>query len=285
VRTKDCVCGFLAALLLLCSWATRADFIYSARGPLSVFDTYTGIQTLIGPTSPISHITGLAFSPNGTLYAVSNQDDPDSNGLSTIDLITGAGTLIGGNSAFLQETQAIAFDLSGRLYSLETGGQWNEIDPATGLTTFVGKVQFQGADLHFTEGLAVTPVPITTGQETFAAGTFFAFGNRNLYTIDPSTLVASLVNTLPIDFSFGGLTFGPTGTLYFPVTNGAMYSYDLKTQISTVLASDLQYGGVVAAFPTARIPEPATFTLMLAGLGILSFVARRRNKLQERAAV
>jgi hypothetical protein len=47
------------------------------------------------------------------------------------------------------------------------------------------------------------------------------------------------------------------------------------------------YDGVtysLGSLTVSRIPEPATYALMLAGLGVLSFVARRRNKFKERAA-
>jgi hypothetical protein len=86
------------------------------------------------------------------------------------------------------------------------------------------------------------------------------------------------INTTPLfyteyqvqDFSFGNTLLG--GTVFqFTVTHT-----NLSNGWATYRAFPLDASGNVIG--VAAIPEPSTYALMLAGLGFLAFVARRRHQ-------
>lgn len=56
--------------------------------------------------------------------------------------------------------------------------------------------------------------------------------------------------------------------------------------VSGNLVSDTSasFGGAVMMSPTAPVPEPETYGMMLAGLGVLGFLARRRKAAGKQAA-
>ena len=52
-------------------------------------------------------------------------------------------------------------------------------------------------------------------------------------------------------------------------------SYDLRVNGTLTGSSGGTYGGTISAAP---IPEPETYAMMLAGLGLMGFVVRRRKQ-------
>ena len=103
-------------------------------------------------------------------------------------------------------------------------------------------------------------------------------------------------NTLTVNSTGGGSqTFTATGTGFgsaFPVTNGDQ-SFSQSVQFVAVggsLITSLVFASSVDAFEVGRftvtpIPEPETYALMLAGLGALGFVARRRRNVGGRLSI
>ena len=95
------------------------------------------------------------------------------------------------------------------------------------------------------------------------SGSIFSSG----YAISAVTLIDSANVTIasditPSSFSFGGLTAGSFKLSFLGMNSTPDSSF---------------YGGSVGAV-TTPVPEPETYALMLAGLGVIGFMASRRRK-------
>ena len=142
----------------------------SGTGLFWQIDPNTTAVTFVGNLG--AKITGLAAHGN-VLYGIGSQGN---NNLYTIDLTTGAATLVGafGNSAPYITTISAAFDASGDLHAIldfnpppsgSTITQWNDvaqITPASGTLADMGNITASGnsiADLEFIgmKGLAIIP--------------------------------------------------------------------------------------------------------------------------------
>jgi sugar lactone lactonase YvrE len=173
-------------------------------GVLYRLDPLTGAKTPVATVSANAGTTaGLAYdAAAGTMFATSTSTDS----LYTIDLVTGAATLVGayGDPALLMH--GLELDGTGRLFGCSThdGGLY-AISRTTGTATLVGPT-----------GLAGTTNLAWDGARgvMFATNTF----TDSLYRIDLLTGTATLVGPL-------GASTGPNGAAVDPAT-GAMYLVD-----------------------------------------------------------
>lgn len=127
--------------------------------------------------------------------------------------------------------------------------------------------------------LAAGPTPTEPSTLTFSGAGLsyisFLWGSPDTY------------NRLTVNSTGGSQMFTAVG-LGFPVTNGdqSFSQYVEFTANAGVMITSLVFSNMpsINAFETANysitraIPEPETYALMLAGLGALGFVARRRKQ-------
>lgn len=145
-------------------------------------------------------------------------------------------------------------------------------------------------------GVDLGNVPPSVSFSATHTGAFEDLWNFNLVT--PSIVAASLTN---VEVSFAGNAAGgindfkawlngiellssssttnnPPVSVKVQVLSGAgsfaAGTYQLKVTGSGVTGGSGSYGGNLVATP---IPEPETYALMLAGLGVVGFVASRRR--------
>ena len=188
---------------------TAEPIIYATGengGRFLKIDVGTGKVTTIGRLG-VSSALGLAFSPEGTAYTVTESAGRFSGAkprLARIDLATGKATT---NGPIIPKFMALAFSPQGVLYAVnETSdrdgkgtGTLYTIDPATGQATKVGINGGVGDIMD----LAFHP-----------DGTLYGIDGTELFRVDLSTGKRTLVKTLLGLENSMGLVITPDGTFY-----------------------------------------------------------------------
>ena len=128
---------------------------------------------------------------------------------------------------------------------------------------------------------------------TFNMGAFGTLSNKGAL----NTSISGNVSAGALNFSFADLFQGTTvtnggypgsdfssyavlgtfnGAVFTPATLGGVY--DLILGFNDGLRVDADYDDMVVGLRVAAIPEPETYALLLAGLGAVGFIARRRQR-------
>ncbi|MDJ0848631.1 MAG: hypothetical protein QNK04_09660 [Myxococcota bacterium] len=232
---------------------------------LYTIDPATGSASLIGPTG-VEALGGIALAFDGTLYAYNLQN------LYTLNRSDGSATLVGPLGLRAPEGGLIFQPGTGTLYgvnaSISTADELLTIDPTTGAATVVGDLGPEGRD--------------PSGLAFHSDGRLFSVAFKNnmraddqLITIDPDTAAVTpigLLGTSVLAPTVGGLAFGPGDSLYFS-DHFSLYSVDVDTGAATLIGA---HGTGTPMAGLAFIPEPASATLLLAGL--LALAARRQSR-------
>jgi hypothetical protein len=147
---------------------------------LYTIDPGTGVATPGAALSTLLDIRSLAFSPDGTLYAIDKPGDIDSiNGLYTINVATGVVTFIGPTGK--PGLQGLDFSPEGTLYGFDFSSGLATLNTTTGLATTVNPaLGFPGVDI---QSLVFGPDGVLYG------------GRESLYTIDRTTSLSTFVGT------------------------------------------------------------------------------------------
>ena len=185
-------------------YGTTSNLSPSNPRSLITIDPNTGVGTLIGSTS--GHVmTDIAFDSSGTLYGWSGWRDRGTSDLNTINLTTGAATIVGD---FGGDTSGngLAFDSSGTLYAdlrFPVPGSTHTINPATGLATgTIAKIGVSSSS--FFNAMAYDP----------DTGLLFGMSRQNpgftLFTMDPNTGVVTQLGVEQFSIRFDALAFVTT---------------------------------------------------------------------------
>jgi len=169
---------------------------------LLTIDLSSGAANVIGATGyPFS--LGLAFSPAGTAYTITNMGSMTLAQLATLDFNTGAASLVGQPLGQSLMMMGVIASPQGVLYggAMPSGmppTSIYSIDTTTGLPTFVGFSGTSGELMSF----AYDP-----------QGTLHSASPTNLYTVDLTTGNATLVTPLSIG-AVMGLAVDGDGIMY-----------------------------------------------------------------------
>ncbi len=166
---------------------------------------------------------------------------------------------------------ALALALSTSLLTLNSQAAVLSLQPDTNPSPLAEQYQFSDPEIlsgTFTDYilLSVTPYRNLTASLSSTSDNAFTFDTFGLYTGDfngVNTLVkAGNVQNLFANLSVGGLTSTGLGGNYFLKVTG------------TLGGTGSYNGNITLATP---VPEPETYGMMLAGLGLMGFLARRRR--------
>jgi hypothetical protein len=301
-----------AALLWLAALApAQAQSVLFATGvgsgpgaglsALYTVDPFTGASTLLW-NFPGIHIYagGLAYDAAGdTLYATGVEDSSTGTSrLFAIDRFTGAVTSFPGidSSINLSSGGLAIHPQSGVMYATGSNGFQSHalftIDTSTGAATLIGQAGGQCCTAPF--GFNLNGLGFRNDGTLFANGftldaTTSEAAYSHLFTVNLQTGAASDIGshgvTVGRQLAYSGLAFRDDGTLLslgsMSASAGGLYSVDPATGAATLLGATLvQYGvdGGLAFAPLVAIPEPQTYALLLAGLGLLGFAAKCRRR-------
>ena len=259
---------FIALAALLGIGAAHAgQTLYGADGAggnpatnLYILDPTTGaVLSTVGPIG--FAVTGLAFDPrNGVLYGSTGGTAPISpNSIITIDIATGAGTLVG-PTGLGGPVADITFRADGTLFGWSEGSdELVRINTTTGVGSVVGPNALSTAG----SGIAFSP-----------QGELFFTGdddNGDMNTINPAT--GAVVKTIPLVGGVGtrvnALAFGPGNLLIGSGQNNTLMRINILTGQVTLIGATV--AAIVAiAFGPAGLPKavPTLSEWLLVSLAI-----------------
>ena len=209
-------------------YASTGDANNNGGGRIYRIDTDTQSVTLVGNTG-LSRLGGIDFSVIGVLYAVDGGSVGPSS-LYTINLTTGAATLVGAIPDLIQGVDAIRFNATGTLYGGGydgTTGRLLTINPANGAILTI--VTQSGSGNAFTAGLAVQPgTGVLYGSRGNAIGR-----TEDIAIVDAVTGAETPIG--PAEVVISDIWFSNGGILYGGSPSGDLYTIDPTTGAKTLL--------------------------------------------------
>jgi hypothetical protein len=258
--------------LILCAAipasATTAYMITSAE-QFGTVNLSTGAFTFLGTTqvgSTPEPLQGLGEA-GGVLYGGGGANDDT---LYSINTANGSLTSIGASATI--DYAGFGSTLSG-LYALSTTGGLYSVNPTNGATTLIG--------LNVTNGGTLA---LSTGSSTLYLAEFFNSA-YNLYTLNTTTGAATLVGLTST--AIGALMWDGVSTLYggqdtpFPLKVDTLSTSNGSVTTGPGLTgSSSNFGGFA---PLLTTPEPATWSFLGTGIGILALMKYRIRKRADRS--
>jgi sugar lactone lactonase YvrE len=238
---------------------------------LRLVNQATGQPTTVGLIG-LDGARDMASDPRaGSLRLWASSTDQGGN-LYLIDP-SGGGTTLVGHMNTASNMRTLAFDVtSGQLYGTTYAKELYRIDPATAAVTLVGAVSGIAANADFDS--------LACDAQGVIYTTTLGFPSQ-LYTINPTTAVATLKASTNRNGFFSDIAFRPEDGVLFGITNGEfgqLYTINTTTGAVTAMGGSPNYDGTGLAFLT---PEPGAAGVVgiVAGVGLL-----RRRRTQGEAA-
>lgn len=271
--------SFAAALFVASASADSLVYVttfdpYTGIGKFGTMNPTTGAFTQIGPTTT-DPFGGLVQGSNGYI-GVSFAGNLDS-----VNAATGAISVIGATG--LGTSALDTAELNGTVYETDSSNNLYRVNITTGAASLIGltgmpTTRTNPADL-VDEAFFAAGGKLYATFDAFNASTVALVNDPELYQINPSTGVATLV--------------GPTASQLDAAAdvNGTVYGF---TAADTVLSLDLATGNTdfvanydpAAVFITgAAVATPEPVSLALVGIGIAAILVSRRRRRHSRVGI
>lgn len=258
--TKPCFRNTILMVCLTAAASASAEpvlWIDDSSGNLGKVDVATGAVTMVGNMGAV--MTDIAFDPSGNLFGITFGN------LYSIDPVTASSTIIGNLGTSLN---SLVFSSAGTLYGANSS--LYSINTSTGVASFVGNggaAYNSSGDLAFVDG------------NLYLSSTFPV--SDSLTQINTATGVGTAVGPMGVSNVYG-LATNDNVNLY-GVAGTSVYAVNTITGASTFLVNYGGHGlgvanGTAFFLEAAPIPEPETYAMLLAGLGLLGFMTHRRKE-------
>lgn len=269
--------------ILLSTEGVSAQIMYmldNQNEQLLTLDVNTLTTQIIGPTGVGVMNSGIAFSPDGSLYAMNIPSGSTAN-LYTVDTSTGAFTYQYGLGASFSAFEIDPLSGTGLLWQpligVSAGQVLFTVDLATGLTTRIDD----------SKGIVAKNLAYSPDGTLYTVN--YDFFPDTLYEINlsPYGLVAigDLYPTPNPNLSSHNLAYNPDDGFLYSLTHGSgvseLYSIDPSTGAASYVGDvTLPSGAVISSttFSPSVVPEPVSSTLFLVGAGSLGFRQWRNRK-------
>jgi sugar lactone lactonase YvrE len=219
--------GAAAVAAAVAGTASAAGTMWALDNSRNLYnvDINTGVATQVGSISSNAGTTGgLALDPTtGTVYLTSTSLDQ----LFTLDLLTGAATLVGDYGADVV-MHGLEFDSAGNLFGGSRATLFS-IDKNTGGATAVGASGIPGIASFLNLGWNPDTSTMYATHST----------DDSLYTIDLNTGAATLVGPLGYLGTQQGLAWNPDNDTMYMIDNNtdSLYTLDLQTGLATAVGA------------------------------------------------
>ncbi len=252
-----CVAGGVAALGLAFGSVQAAPSIWLVDDSQRIgkVDVVTGVVSGVLTTGQT--FTDIAFDPSGTLWGITFTQ------LFTINTSTGASTLIGSLGA-PENLNSLVFGSNGTLWAV--GSSLYTVNTTTGAATSLGNA-----------GTSYS----SAGDLAFVGGLLYLSTNSNqLVRLNTTSGAATTVGSFGTAQVYG--LASPDSAQLYGVASGQLFSVSPVTGVGSTFISYAGQGLGIAygsAFLTESlpVPEPTSFAMLLAGLGVIGFAAKRRS--------
>jgi hypothetical protein len=217
-----------------------------------------------------------------TIYGIT-----ESNRLYTINEFTGAATLVAtlsspvftaGNAYGIDFNPMADYSGAASLRVVSSAGNNFAVNASTGAVTVATSIAAGYTAVSYTNS-----APFSTGP----ASTSLYYINSTSDTLSVATTgfnnpTINLVGSLGIDIlRANGFEVAPDGTAYaaFNLDSGnaltsGLYTVNLATGAATAVGT---FNGTLSGLTISAVPEPGTYAMLLAGLGVVGFMIRRRQ--------
>lgn len=214
--------GFALALVLVLALFAPAPApagLLGASSDYTLYDVDTSTAALTNPRSMGNKVNMIAVSPSGTLYGASQgtpSDFPPGGQLFTVQIATGAATLVGVFDQYIFTEGDIAFDpTTGILYGVDGPGLLVTINTTTAAVTTVGNI---GTTLD------LSAMAFDSAGNLYVVNSF----GPTLLKVNKST--AAILDSKPlvgVNQEVGGLAFRPGDDVLFHASGASTSKLDV----------------------------------------------------------